>query len=58
MEEMTKMKLCAMWLIKKLLLDTNAKKATITQDMTHEDIYIGTYKITIEHVEDNETDTR
>lgn len=52
------MKLCCMWLIKKLVLDTNAKKATITQDMTHEDIYIGTYKITIEHVEDNETNAR
>lgn len=50
----------AKYLIKKLCLDTNATKATLTQEVTYLEKPIGTYKITIEKVEEantKETDT-
>jgi hypothetical protein len=50
MEELKKMELCAIWLIKRLCLETNAEKAELTQDITHEGKPIGTYRITIEKV--------
>lgn len=40
----------AIWLIKKLCIDTNADKATLTQDITHKGNSIGTYKIMIEKI--------
>lgn len=38
----------AIWLIKKLCIDTNATKATLTQDVIFKGESIGTYKITVE----------
>jgi len=42
--------LCALFLIKQLCLETNAEKATITQEVTFQDKAIGTYKLTVEKV--------
>jgi len=50
MTELEKMKMCSIWLIKHLCLDTNADTATLEQDITKDEMKIGTYKITIEKI--------
>lgn len=48
MNEIEKMEMCAIWLIKNLCIDTNAVTAKLEQDITHEGKEMGRYKITIE----------
>ncbi len=52
MDEIEKMKMCAIWLIKNLCIDTNATTSKLEQTITHEGKDIGRYKITIEKVDD------
>lgn len=46
-EDLQKMKICAIWLIKNLCIDTDADSADLEQGVTHQGKSIGRYKITI-----------
>lgn len=46
-DQLQKMELCSIWLIKHLCIDTEAKTATLEQDITHFGKTIGRYKLTI-----------
>jgi hypothetical protein len=47
---MDNLKQISIWLIKTLCIDTNAKTATLTEDITFEGKYIGTYEIKIKKI--------
>lgn len=49
-DKIKKMRLCAIWLIKNLCIDTAAEKAIITQDILWKGKKLGDYKITIERI--------
>lgn len=50
MDDLEKLKLCAIWLIKNLCIDTNAESAKYETDITHEEKNLGRYKITIKKI--------
>lgn len=50
MEELQKLTLCAIWLIKTLCIDTNAVSAKYETNVIHEGKDMGRYKITIEKI--------
>lgn len=46
-DDMEKLTMVALWLIKILCLDTNATTASVEQDVTHQGKEVGRYKITV-----------
>jgi len=49
---MDNLKQVSIWLIKTLCIDTNAEKATLTEDITFEGKKIGRYEITIKKIKE------
>lgn len=48
--EVEKMTMCAIWLIKNLCIETQATRSVLDQDITHFGEKIGRYRITIEKI--------
>lgn len=50
MNQIEKMNMCAIWLIKHLCIETNATTASLEQDITYEGKKLGRYRVTIEEL--------